>query len=113
MKDLSEAMKRVVAFQVKSVSDLAFRVLEEITEDEDELWVAHILFDGQAQNTGHIQRLMKKDCGVPFYAVQLILRDLVTKNIIHRVRLGVYAPNIAMLLPKMIEMLEAKGGKVK
>ncbi len=98
--------------KVKSVSDLAFLALEEITEDDDELWVAHIIFDGQAKITGRIQRIMKKDCGVPFYAVQVILRDLVSKNIIHRIRLGVYSPNLAMILPKMIEILELEGGKV-
>ena len=98
--------------KVKSVSDLAFQSLEEITSDEDALWVAHIIFDGQAKNTGHIQRIMKKDCGVPFYSVQKILQKLVEKGIIYRVRLGVYAPNLAMILPKMIEILEAEGEKV-
>ncbi len=88
--------------KVKSVSDLAFRTLEEITEDEDELWVAHILFDGQAQNTGHIQRIMKKDCGVSFNAVQKILQKLVEKKIIFRVRRGKYAPNMKLVLDHML-----------
>ena len=95
--------------KVSSVSDLAFRVLDNITEDEDELWVAHIVFDGQAKRTGFIQRIMKKDCGVSYNAVQLILRDLVAKNIILRTSQGIYAPNLKMLLPKMIEILEAEG----
>ncbi len=100
--------------KVKSVSDLAFRALEEITEDEDELWVSHIIFDGQAKITGRIQRIMKKDCGTPYYAVQKILQKLVEKGTIIRVRLGVYAPNLAMLLPKMTEILESEEGeKVK
>lgn len=98
--------------KVKSVSDLAFQALDQLTDNDDELWVAHILFDGQAKITGRIQRIMKKDCGVPFYAVQLILRNLVNRNIIHRLRLGVYGPNLAMILPKMIEILETEGGKV-
>lgn len=97
--------------KVKSISDLAFRALDEITDDEDELWVAHIVFDGQAKHTGDIQRIMKQDCGVSYNAVQLILRDLVNKNIIHRVSLGVYAPNLKMLLPKMIEILEEETRK--
>ncbi len=88
--------------KVKSVSDLAFQALEEITEDEDELWVAHILFDGQAQNTGHIQRIMKKDCGVSFNAVQKILQKLVEKKIIFRVRRGKYAPNMKLVLDHML-----------
>ncbi len=95
--------------KVKSVSDLAFRALDELTDDEDELWVAHIVFDGQAKRTGFIQRIMKKDCGVSYNAVQLILRDLVAKNIILRTSQGIYAPNLKMLLPKMIEFLEEEG----
>ena len=93
--------------KVKSVSDLAFRAIDEITDDEDELWVAHIVFDGQAARTGDIQRIMKQDCGVPYYAVQLILKKLVEKGIIIRKHLGFYEPNVEMLLPKMIEILEA------
>jgi len=95
--------------KVKSISDLAFRVLDELTDDEDELWVAHIVFDGQAKRTGDIQRIMKKDCGISYNAVQLVLRELVAKNIIQRTSQGVYAPNLKMLLPKMIEILEAEG----
>jgi len=41
--------------KVKSVSDLAFKALNILTDGEDELWVAHIVFDGQAQHTGDIQ----------------------------------------------------------
>uniref|UniRef100_A0A6M3MFM6 Putative antitoxin n=2 Tax=viral metagenome TaxID=1070528 RepID=A0A6M3MFM6_9ZZZZ len=89
--------------KVKSVSDLAFRVLDELTDDEDGLWVAHIVFDGQAKRTGDIQRIMKKDCGISYNAVQLVLRELVSKNIIQRTSQGVYAPNLRMILDKMIE----------
>jgi len=92
--------------KVSSVSDLAFRVLDNITEDEDELWVAHIVFDGQAKRTGFIQRIMKKDCGVSYDAVQRVLKTLVEKEVIIRVHRGRYAPNLKMLLPKMIEILE-------
>jgi len=92
--------------KVKSVSDLAFRVLDELTDDEDELWVAHIVYDGQAKRTGFIQRIMKKDCGVSYDAVQRILKTLVEKGIILRVHQGHYEPNLKMLLPKMIEILE-------
>jgi len=93
--------------KVKSVSDLAFRALDELTDDEDELWVAHIVFDGQAHRTGFIQRIMKKDCGVSYDAIQRILKTLVEKEVIIRVHRGRYEPNLKMLLPKMIEILEA------
>ena len=95
--------------KVKSVSDLAFRVLDEITDGEDELWVAHIVFDGQARRTGDIQKIMKNDCGNSYDAVQRTLKRLVSKNIVYRVIQGIYAPNLKMLLPKMIEILEAEG----
>ncbi len=95
--------------KVKSVSELAFKALDLITDDIGKLEVAHIIFDGQATRTGHIQKLMKADCGVPHYAVQLILRDLVAENLIQRTSQGVYAPNLKMLLPKMIEILDEEG----
>jgi len=98
--------------KVKSVSDLAFRALDALTDDENKLWVAHIVFDGQAERTGDIQRIMKADCGVSSNAVRLVLRDLVAENVIQRVIQGKYAPNLKMLLPKMIDILEAEGGKV-
>ncbi len=94
--------------KVKSVSDLAFKALDAVTEGEDELWVAHIVFDGQGDRTGGIHRIMKKDCGNSYSSVQRILKRLVSKNIVHRVIRGTYAPNLKMLLPKMIEILEAK-----
>ncbi len=98
--------------KVKSVSDLAFQALEEITDNDDDLWVAHLIYNGESRRTGEIQKIMKRDCCIHYYAVQRILSNLVTKNIIHRIRLGVYSPNLAMILPKMIELLEAEGGKV-
>lgn len=98
--------------KMKSVSELAFKALDELTDNEDQLWVAHIVFDGQAKFTRDIQKLMKQDCGLPYYAVQWTLRDLVDRNIIQRVRLGIYAPNLKMLLPRMIELLETEGEKV-
>lgn len=99
--------------KVKSVSDLAFKALEELTDNDDELWVAHIVFDDQAQNTGDIQKLMKDDCGLPYYSVQRVLKNLVEKEIIFRKRRGKYLPNLRMILSKMIEILEAEGEKVK
>ena len=92
--------------KVKSVSDLAFRALDVLTEGEDELWVSHIVFDGQARRTGGIQKIMKNDCGVPHYTVQRTLNRLVSKNIVYRVIQGIYAPNLTMVLDKMIEILE-------
>uniref|UniRef100_A0A6M3X496 Transcriptional regulator n=1 Tax=viral metagenome TaxID=1070528 RepID=A0A6M3X496_9ZZZZ len=92
--------------KVKSVSDLAFKALDKLTEGEDELWVAHIVFDGQARRTGGIQKIMKKDCGVPHYSVQRTLNRLVSKNIVYRVIQGIYAPNLTLVLDKMIEILE-------
>ena len=97
--------------RVKSISELAFDTLDSITDDDDELWVAHIVFDSEAKHTGHIQRIMKKDCGVPYYSVQKILQKLVEKGIIQRVTRGVYEPNLKMLLPKMIEILEEETRK--
>jgi len=93
------------------VSDLAFRAIDELTTVEDELWVAHIIFDGQANRTGDIQRIMKKDCGTSSYAVQHILKTLVEKGIVIRVRRGKYEPNMKMILDKMVEILEAGGDK--
>ena len=93
------------------MSDLAFRAIDELTTVEDELWVAHIIFDGQANRTGDIQRIMKKDCGTSYYAVQHILKTLVEKGIVIRVRRGKYEPNLKMLLPNMIALLEAEGDK--
>ena len=96
---------------MKSVSDLAFQTLDKLTDDEDELWVSHIVYDGQAKQTGKIQELMKQDCGVSYNAVRGILKRLVEKKIIHRVRIGIYAPNLNMLLPNMLLVLqEAEGG---
>jgi len=95
--------------KVKSVSDLAFRALDILTDGEDELWVAHIIFDGQARRTGGIQKIMKNDCGNAYDSVQRTLKRLVSKNIVYRVIQGIYAPNLKMLLPKMIELLEAEG----
>ncbi len=97
--------------KVKSVTELAFQALDQLTDNDDELWVAHIIFNGESRRTGAIQRIMKRDCGVHYYAAQRILSNLVNKNIIHRIRLGVYSPNLAMILPKMIEILEAEEEK--
>ena len=94
---------------VKSVSDLAFKTLDTLTDGEDELWIAHIIFDGQARRTGNIQKIMKNDCGNSYDSVQRTLKRLVSKNIVYRVIQGIYAPNMKMLLPKMIELLEAEG----
>jgi len=94
--------------KVKSVSDLAFQALDVLTEGEDELWVAHIVFDGQANRTGGIQRIMKNDCGNSYDSVQRTLRRLVEKGIVYRVLQGTYAPNLKTVLNKMIELLEAE-----
>lgn len=91
------------------MSDLAFKALNILTDGENELWVAHIIFDGQARHTGDIQKIMKDDTGVSYDAVQRILKRLVSKNIVYRVIQGIYAPNLKMLLPNMIELLEAEG----
>jgi len=95
---------------VKSVSDLAFKALDILTEGEDELWVAHIVFDGQARRTGIIQKIMKNDCGNSHYSVQKTLARLVEKGIVYRVIQGVYAPNLRLVLDQMIDMLEAEQG---
>lgn len=92
--------------KVKSVSDLAFQVLDELTDESGELDVAHIVFDGQAIRTGDIQRIMKQDCGTPYYLVQKILKNLVAKELIFRVRQGVYAPNLSLILEHMQETLK-------
>ncbi len=96
--------------KVKSVSDLAFRAIDDITDNEDELWVAHIVFNCEATRTGDIQRLMKENC-VKAHAVQHALKNLVAKGIILREYVGKYAPNLKMLLPNMIVLLEAEGDK--
>ncbi|GAH35865.1 unnamed protein product, partial [marine sediment metagenome] len=88
------------------MSDLAFKALDVLTDGEDELWVSHIVFDGQARRTGGIQRIMKNDCDVLSYTVQRTLKRLVSKNIVYRVIQGIYAPNLTLVLDKMIEILE-------
>ena len=94
--------------KVKSVSELAFKTLESLTEGEDELWVAHAVFNREAARTGEVQKIMKEDCGISYYAVQNHLKSLVAKGIIIREYQGKYIPNLKMLLPKMIEILEAE-----
>lgn len=94
-----------------SVSELAFSALDILTDDIDELDVAHIVFDGQGTRTGKIQRIMKKDCGLSYSSVQSVLKTLVEKEIIFRVHRGKYAPNLRMILNQMIEILE-EGEKV-
>lgn len=96
----------MTGIKVKSVSDLAFKALDELTDVEDELWVAHIVFDGQASKTGDIQKLMKDDCGTPYYFVQSVLKTLVAKGLIIREYQGQYTPNLRMILDKMVEVLE-------
>ncbi len=98
--------------KVKSVSDLAFKTLDKITADEDELWVAHAIFNNEASRTGEIQKLMKKDGSVAYSAVQGVLKTLVEKEVIIRVHQGKYAPNLKMILKGMIEILEEEGGKI-
>ncbi len=92
--------------KVKSVSDLAFQALEEITDNDDELWVAHLIYNGESRRTGEIQKIMKRDCGVPYYAVQKILKKLVEKEIIFRIRRGKYSPNLKLLLENMLTEYE-------
>ena len=98
--------------KVKSVSDLAFRAIDDITEDEDELWVAHAVFNNEASRTGEIQKMMKEDCSVSYHAVQRVLKTLVEKGIIFRIHRGKFSPNLRMILEKMVEIIEAEGGKV-
>ena len=95
--------------KVKSVSNLAFQAIDDITEDEDELWVAHAIFNNEASRTGEIQKIMKEDCSVSYHAVQRVLKTLVEKEIIFRVHRGKFSPNLRMILDKMIEILEAEG----
>ena len=87
--------------KVKSVSDLAFQALDQLTDNEDALWVSHLVFDGH-NLTGDIQKLMKDECGLPYYSVQRVLKNLVEKGIIFRVRRGKYAPNIKLVLECML-----------
>ncbi|GAH81858.1 unnamed protein product [marine sediment metagenome] len=51
---------------------------------------------------------MKKDYGNSYSSVQKTLKRLVSKNIIYRVLQGIYAPNLRLVLEKMIEILETK-----
>lgn len=105
---------RLGLMRVKSISELAFLTLDLITDDEDELWLAHIVFDGQATRTGDIQALMKTDCGLSYDAVQRVLKTLVEKGIIIRVRRGKYAPNLKLVLDRMlIELQEDEGSSQK
>ncbi len=97
--------------KVKSVSDLAFKAIDELTDNEDELWVAHAVFNMEAAGTSEIQKIMSEDCGLAYYAVQHVLKTLVEKEIVIRVRRGKYEPNLKMLLPNMIVLLEAEGDK--
>jgi len=102
-------LKRIAEnLKVKSVSELAFKALDFLTEGEDELWVAHIVFDGQARCTGGIQKIMKNDCGNSYDSVQRILKRLVEKGIVYRVIQGIYAPNLKLVLHKMLELLEGE-----
>ncbi len=96
--------------KVKSVSDLAFKALDLLTDTEDELWIAHAVFNREASRTGEIQRLMKENC-TKAHTVQQALRNLVEKGIIIRVYTGKYQPNLKMILAKMVELLEAEGDK--
>lgn len=98
--------------KVKSVSDLAFRALDLLIDDEDELWVAHAIFNNEASRTGEIQKMMKEDCSVSYHAVQRVLKTLVEKEIIFRVQRGKFSPNLKMILDKMIEILDEERGKV-
>jgi len=98
--------------KVKSVSELAFRALDLLTDDEDELWVAHAIFNNEASRTGEIQKMMKEDCSVSYHAVQRVLKTLVEKGIIFRVHRGKFSPNLKMILDKMIEILDEEGLKV-
>lgn len=99
--------------KVKSISDLAFQTLDQVTDNEDQLWISHAIFNREATRTGEIQKIMSDDCGLPSYAVPKILKTLVMKGLIIRVGRGKFSPNLKLLLPMMIEMLEAEGGKVK
>ncbi len=63
--------------KVKSVSELAFKALDLLTDDEDELWVAHAIFNNEASRTGEIQKMMKEDCSVSYHAVHRVLKTLV------------------------------------
>jgi len=87
--------------KVKSVSDLAFNVIDKLTDNEDQLWTAHLVFDGH-NLTGNIQKFMKQDCGLSYDAVQRILKTLVEKKIIFRERRGKYAPNMKLVLEHML-----------
>ncbi|GAJ16148.1 unnamed protein product [marine sediment metagenome] len=91
--------------RVKRISDLAFQTLDKLTDDEDALWVSHLVCDGH-NRTGDIQRLMKRDCCVSYDSVQRTLKTLVEKEIIIRARVGFYEPNLKMILGKMLTELQ-------
>ncbi len=93
--------------KVKSVTDLAFKTLDQLTDNDDELWVAHLVFDGH-NLTGDIQKLRKDDCGLPYYSVQRVLKNLVEKEIIFRKRKGKYLPNLKLLLQHMMVECESE-----
>ena len=91
--------------RVKSISDLAFQTLDKLTDDEDALWVSHLVCDGH-NHTGDIQRLMKRDCCASYDSVQRTLKTLVEKEIIIRARRGFYEPNLKMILGKMLTEIQ-------
>ncbi len=92
--------------KVKSVSDLAFQALDQLTDNDDELWVAHAVFNMEATRTGEIQKIMKDDLGLSYHAVQRILKELVEKEVVFRISRGKYEANLKLLLEHMIVELE-------
>lgn len=92
--------------KVESITKLAFQVLDKLTENEDELWVSHAVFNREATRTGEIQKIMSEECCLSYDAVQRVLKKLVEKEIIFRVSRGKYAPNLRMLLNQMLKECE-------
>jgi len=85
--------------------DLIFKAIDELTEDEDELWVLKALVEAGPMKFREIQAWLR-DYAIREHYMRISLNRLMDKGLARRIRHGVYGPHMKAVLLKAIDLLE-------
>lgn len=90
----------------KSLLDLAFQAIHELTDKTAEQWALLELLKSHPMRLLDLYTIMRKDHGYSYDYMSTVLCRLVKKGLAVRPRQGKYEPNYAPIMTKMIEILE-------
>ena len=87
--------------------ELVFKAIESLTEDEDSLWILATITRHKVIRFRTLYAELR-EYAIPEYRLRYSLTSLIDKRLIVRVRRGVYAANMRMILGKAMELLDKK-----